>query len=318
MPKVSVIIPTYNRANYVGEAIESVLAQTYQDYEIIVVDDGSTDNTREVVQKYSDRMKYLYQDNRGEPGGRNTGILVSQGEYLVFLDSDDLLMPTKLEEQVAFLDSNPEIGVVYSDTYLCDETGRLLGLQSDIVSHRLQSGNIFEELLRGGFIPINSAMVRRACLDDVGLFDEARPMSPDWELWLRVAQRYNFAYQNWPLAVYRIHSAMVSRDSQTRISRDIAVRRKVMDWPAFQKASKAAKWDFFYDFGRLLCMTGQMAEGRSFFRRAIAVAPGHLNSYILWILSLFGNRFYRKVVLTKRWFGHILSRRPHSPIESHW
>ena len=116
MPRVSVIIPTYNRAGYLCESIESVLTQTYTDYEIIVVDDGSTDDTEEVLQLWiaDGTIHYVWQENRGESAARNHGIELAIGEYIAFLDSDDLFMPTKLEEQVAYLDNHPEVGMAHS------------------------------------------------------------------------------------------------------------------------------------------------------------------------------------------------------------
>ena len=115
MPRVSVIIPTYNRANMVGDAVQSVLEQSYADWELIVVDDGSQDNTRDVLADYSDpRIRYIYQENRKLPGARNTGIRAGTGEYVAFLDSDDLFTPGKLERQVAVLDRSPDVGLVAS------------------------------------------------------------------------------------------------------------------------------------------------------------------------------------------------------------
>ena len=108
-PKVSVIIPTYQHADFVGEAIDSALAQTYTDYEIILVNDGSTDGTKEIAAEYRNQIKYIYQDNRGLPAARNTGILASKGEYMAFLDADDVWLPNKLKLEVEFLDMHPSV-----------------------------------------------------------------------------------------------------------------------------------------------------------------------------------------------------------------
>ena len=114
MPRVSVIIPTYNSARFVVQAVESVLAQTYSDFEVIVVDDGSTDNTPVALAGYRQKIRYLHQENRGPSAARNAGYRASQGDYVLFLDSDDLIPPDTLERQVSFLNDHPEFGLVYS------------------------------------------------------------------------------------------------------------------------------------------------------------------------------------------------------------
>ena len=117
MPKVSVIIPTYQYDSFIGEAIDSVLAQTYKDYELIVVDDGSIDRTREIISKYGSNINYIYQENKGLAAARNTGIRATKGEYLSFLDADDAWLPNKLEVEVEFLDTHPVVGMVYSNYF---------------------------------------------------------------------------------------------------------------------------------------------------------------------------------------------------------
>ncbi len=126
MPKVSVIIATYNRTHFVCEAIESVLNQTFPDFEIIVIDDGSIDNTKQVLEKYASRIQYIFQENKGRAEARNTGIKNAKCEYIAFLDDDDIWLPNKLEKQVIFLDSHPDIELVYTFTEVINEQGRLL------------------------------------------------------------------------------------------------------------------------------------------------------------------------------------------------
>jgi len=148
VPKVSIIIPTYNYAHFITEAIQSVLSQTFQDFEVIVVDDGSTDNTREVLAQFGNKIRYIYQENRGLSAARNTGILNSSGQYLCFLDSDDSLLPEKLELQVKLLDSKVDVDLVYTWWYLVDENGNI-GIDSDCFpasgEYRTFFGNLFQE-----------------------------------------------------------------------------------------------------------------------------------------------------------------------------
>lgn len=188
-PKVSVIIPAYNSARFVKEAIESVFAQTYGDYEIIVIDDGSIDNTKGVIAPYLDKIKYIYQQNQGASSARNTGIRHSQGEYIAFLDADDIWLPEKLRIQVEYLNNNPDTAMVYSLDLRVDVNGRPCDNQSKL-KRNLPRGDIFDALFFRNFIKLSSVMVRKRILDTVGLFDESFTHSEDYELWLRIAREF--------------------------------------------------------------------------------------------------------------------------------
>jgi glycosyltransferase involved in cell wall biosynthesis len=204
MPQVSVIIPSYNQARFVGATVESVLAQTYPDVEVIVVDDGSTDDTQAVLAAYRERIRYIYQENKGLAGARNTGFLASHGDYLLFLDSDDLIYPDKLARHVSFLEAEPDFGLVYSAWQQIDEDGtRVLG---EVRPNK--QGQLLKELLRRSFFFFASAAVmRRECLERVGLFDESLRWSEDADMWLRLARAgYAFGYLDQPLLQYRIHA----------------------------------------------------------------------------------------------------------------
>jgi glycosyltransferase involved in cell wall biosynthesis len=209
-PKVSVIIPTLNRADFIKESINSVLSQTYQDFEIIVIDDGSTDNTREIVEGYdNEKIKYFYQKNSGLNSARNTGIRNSKGEYISYLDSDDIWHPYKLEKQVAILDKNSDIGLVYCGSSLIDENGTHTG-KRPLIRH---SGYVFEKLIRYNFLYNGSiAIFRRNCLEKVGLFDERTVRMTDWEFYLRFAIHYKFYGIPEYLIKYRVHQKTMSND----------------------------------------------------------------------------------------------------------
>jgi len=208
MPQVSVIIPSYNQARFVGATVESVLAQTHPDVEIIVVDDGSTDDTRGVLAAYGAKIHYIYQENRGLPRARNTGFLASQGDYLLFLDSDDLIYPDKLELHVALLDAEPGLGLVYSAWQQINEEGtQVLGE----VRPNEQGQLLKKLLLRRFFFFASAAVVRRACLERVGLFDESLRWGDDADMWLRLARAgYSFGYLDQPLLQYRIHTSSMT------------------------------------------------------------------------------------------------------------
>lgn len=170
MPKVSVVIPTYNYAQYIKEAIDSVLAQTYKDYEIIVVDDGSTDDTKGTVSQYGPEIEYIRQENQGPSAAKNTGIRNSKGEYIGILDSDDLWLPSKLEKQIKVFEANSGLGLVYSDGFVFGEEPAWddFSFGGNMNFYR---GRIFDKLLLGNFIPCCSTLIKRGCFDKVGLFD---------------------------------------------------------------------------------------------------------------------------------------------------
>jgi hypothetical protein len=203
MPAVSVIIPTYNTAHLISDAIDSVLAQTYRDLEIIVVDDGSTDNTAEVLADYQDRISYIYQENQERSAARNNGIGRAQGEYVAFLDADDYWAPDKLTKQIALLAQRPDLGLVYSQaqTFYGDRKWpRILGTDFS----KIEELNVFEGLLLGKSIPTLTVVVRTECLQTVGLFDERIIIGEDWDLWLRITLKYAVGYIPQILAYYRL------------------------------------------------------------------------------------------------------------------
>jgi glycosyltransferase involved in cell wall biosynthesis len=187
MTKVSVIIPTYNRAHLVGNAIQSVLDQTFQDFEIIVVDDGSIDNTREVVSKYGEKVIYIHQENKERSVARNNGMKHSRGQYITFLDSDDLYLPDKLQIQVKLMERKPEYGMSYSYSIWFDEKGKYLHTWRDNLN-----GWIFPEMMRAKHnkITVPSVMIRRIVLESVGYFNESINTCEDYEFWCRIAQKY--------------------------------------------------------------------------------------------------------------------------------
>ncbi len=195
MPRISVIIPTYNRAHHLKAAVSSVLNQTYTDLELIIVDDGSTDATREVGEQFchlDNRVRYLYQNNGGPSAARNMGIRAARGDFIAFLDSDDYWMPIKLAEQLAIAEQDARIGVVYCNWEWVLEGG----LVSPGVSPPDPSfATMYEALLYYNVVDesASAALVRAECFDQVGLFDESLRHAEDWDMWIRIAEHYQFA-----------------------------------------------------------------------------------------------------------------------------
>ncbi len=184
-PRVSVIIPTYNRGWILEEAVDSVLAQTYTDFELIVVDDGSTDDTRALLQPYGQRIAYVHQDNQGVSAARNTGLRLARGELIALLDSDDLWKPAKLARQVAFFDAHPDAQICQTEEVWI-RRGRRVNPKN---RHRKPSGWIFEPSLALCLVSPSAVMLRRGLMDAMGGFDVSLPACEDYDLWLRISLR---------------------------------------------------------------------------------------------------------------------------------
>jgi glycosyltransferase involved in cell wall biosynthesis len=200
MPKVSVIIPTYDRLSMLKEAVNSVLAQDFEDFELIVVDDGSTDGTADEMKRYGGRVRLLHHsENKGVSAARNQGILHAKGKYIAFLDSDDLWVKGKLKIQVAFLEDNPHYALCYTDEIWIRRGKRV----NPKAKHAKYSGWIFEKCLPLCTISPSSAMMRRSLFSKVGLFDEALPVCEDYDFWLRVSARFPVFFINRKLIIKR-------------------------------------------------------------------------------------------------------------------
>ena len=206
-PKVSVIIPAYNAEKFVKEAVDSALAQTYPDCEVIVVNDGSTDGTENVLRPYIDARKIVYisQINKGLAGARNAGIRAARGEYIALLDSDDLFLPEKIARQLRALQEHSEYGVCYCDLLHFSDSRA----PRQFYHHRYTypSGDVFAPLLHKQFINPLAVFARRDVFEKYGYFDESLRRSEDWDLWLRLAHAgVKFFYLDEVLAHYRVHA----------------------------------------------------------------------------------------------------------------
>jgi glycosyltransferase involved in cell wall biosynthesis len=198
-PLVSVIIPTHNRAWVLKEAIDSVLAQDFKDFELIVVDDGSTDNTGQILDAYDQDLIVLRQSNRGVSAARNRGITAAGGRLVTFLDSDDLWLPRKLSSQVDFFNSNPA-AVINQTEEIWIRNGERVNPKD---RHRKVSGMIFEQSLALCLVSPSAVMIKRSLFDEVGLFDESLTACEDYDLWLRISCRYPVDLIETPLIIKR-------------------------------------------------------------------------------------------------------------------
>jgi len=187
MPFVSVIIPTYNRRELLSEAIGSVLNQAYEDFQLVIVDDGSTDGTKDMIKEYRDpRINYIFQKKRGVSNARNRGIFESCGEYVSFLDSDDLWKRDKLKIQTDLMNNKKDIFISYTDEIWMRKGIRV----NPMNKHKKYSGWIFEKCLPLCIVSPSSVMIRRELFNDIGLFDESLPVCEDYDMWLRISSQY--------------------------------------------------------------------------------------------------------------------------------
>jgi len=236
---VSVIIATYNRENFLKETIDSVLAQTYKNFELIIIDDGSTDSTKKIVKSYNDsRIKYFYQKNSGQNSAKNNGLLAAKGKYITILDSDDVILPKKLELQVNALEKNHLSAVVYGGIILIDSNSNEIGKQK----LKIHSGNVLKELLFTNFLYNGSnALFKRECIEKTGLFDESVKRMTDWDLYLRISLYFNFICIQADLLKYRVHNENMSCGYQKYEKNGKIILERIFSNPDFPKSLRRYK-----------------------------------------------------------------------------
>lgn len=304
LPKVSVVIPAYNASKFIRESINSVLNQTYKDYEIILVDgrDGSTDNTRELVADYGDAVRYFYQENVGVSDARNKGILNSKGEYVAFLDSDDLWLENKLALQVEFLDSHPDVGLVFSDGWV-KAYGNVSARDQRIVGRRFfqltkpHRGEVLSQLFVGNFIPTSTVVIRKQCLMKVGLFKKEYNVGEDYDLWLRVARVFKVDYTDEPLAIYRVHGDSLVHKMDDFLLNAILIKKNVLESEPqlLERFSRKDIDQIFYRryvyYGDYLLFNDKYERARGNYREYLSLNPYYMRVYILLLMTYLPIRF---------------------------
>ena len=225
-PAVSVVMAAKNYARFLPEAVDSVLAQTFPDWELVIVDDGSTDGTPDVVRPYlaDTRIRYFRSDALGQSRAKNLGIGFSRGEFIAFLDADDAWFPTKLAEQVELLRKCPTVGVTYTQRELIDEAGKSLGFHTET----LPGGRVLPRIFLQNFVCFSSAMVRREVFESVGVFDPSLDLSIDYDLWLRAAKHFEFRPIQKVLVKYRTGHGNLSKKLADRVATAIGIMNRAV------------------------------------------------------------------------------------------
>lgn len=294
-PVVSVVIPTHNRAGLIGDAIDSVLRQTYTNIEVIVVDNGSTDATRErvlVVAERDDRVRYYHQENSGSPvGPRNRAVGLALGDYVAFLDSDDLWLPAKLEKQMARFESDSKTAIVYSDFFMIDDSGERGATYFSLgTPHR---GSVYPELLVKNFIPNSTAVVKKSAYLDGGGQQERYKIGHDWDLWLKIAENSNVAYVDEPLSEIRMHSGSMSARRQDLFEELIDIVRErepgaVADPRIGPRRFGAILARYYYRHGVYSFLDGDRRAGRRSLGEALRLDKGNAIYLFSYLISLIG------------------------------
>ncbi len=258
---VSVVIPVYNGERHIKDAIDSVLAQTYSQVELIVVDDGSTDNTKSLIKEY-EGVEYRYQKNAGQAAARNSGIKHSRGEFVAFLDADDVWLPDKLEKQVPLF-SDPSVGLVYCNMKFFGSSCKF-NSRFEMSNGKVYRGSVTPQLLCRNFIPVSTAVARKSVVNEAGLFDERVEYRPvggeDYELWLRISIQHDVDFVDAILAKYCLRSDQMSKDRGTSykflmfLYRDLLKRDSFKSFRSIivrKSLESVAKFYFFAIFGRV-------------------------------------------------------------------
>jgi glycosyltransferase involved in cell wall biosynthesis len=302
-PKVSVIIPCYNYADFLKICLESVLNQTFQDFEVIIVDDASTDYTAEIVLSYKDhRIKYIrHERNLGPSAAFNTGINLSQGKYIAIIGADDIMKPENLSEKVKILENYPEIGLVHSNAEIIDETGQVIGLARKLIApNKVEiEKKLFDRLLYGNFIIASSVVARRDCYQKVGAYDTNLRHAEDWDMWLRLAYHYDFGYINSPLIQYRFHRKSLQHRNFAE-HKDLLAMQRIIEkvFQEFDLDSKGYSYQHVYWSNYFRMLNNKL--GVIPLREVLKLYLRGLRMYPKRLMSLKNAIFWGKVV------GHIV------------
>lgn len=300
---VSIVIPTFNASAFLKGAIESALHQNYMPLEVIVIDDGSTDNTSDVVRDYGTQVIFYRQNNLGPSGTRNTGIKLSKGEFIAFLDADDTWEMDKLQKQMHLMKNDPDIGLVHTNvwSFYLDRNEK----ECKDVKREEFVGQCYARLFSENRILTSSVLVRRKCFNDVGLFDETLRVCEDWDMWIRLSRKYRFAYVPKPLVNYRIHKNNLTADSINMRKGDYSVLCKMLsDDPSLEKMIgnaiiKKRISELCFGIGYHYYSLGEMGESRKYFYRSFG-GEIRLDSIMFMFVSMLPLKLISLLRWTKR------------------
>jgi glycosyltransferase involved in cell wall biosynthesis len=302
--EIDVIVPCYNVEHYVRRALDSVLAQTHQDFWIYAVNDGCTDNTMQVLETYAPRCVSISQAHAGPAAARNRAIRESVSPFIAFIDADDEWLPEKLERQISLLRRNQSLGMVCSHC-LISESGSEEN-RHILIDDVPRSGRLFQYLVRNCFVFTPTVVVRRRCLEEIGLFNEALPVSEDFNLWLRIAARWEIAIVPEVLAVAKKRSGnlSVTTPQRERLRSGVAALEHVRSScsrlsPVEQHALRLALAERIYFYGSYLLSTGAKTDSRKHLASALELQSTHWRAFAKLALSFLPGEIYGSLARLK-------------------
>lgn len=309
--RVSVLLTCYNHFRYLPEALASVASQTFSDYEIIAIDDGSTDGTREWLAAQSVPMRLIFNEhNIGTYASLNVGLEAATGEFVAILNDDDVWLPEKLERQVALMDACPHVGVVHTGGEFIGGEGEVVhGTPLGFAYPRFETGDILSGLLYENKIITSAALARRSILTDLGGFKEAFFGSGDWEMWLRVCETWAAGFVPEKLTRYRVHSAGASRNLERIWQDDQSLREWIVSREAFYQTRSEPWQEAFRDpatlnramahnwaaLGTSRALNGDARGARRAYAESIRRLPGRAKSYLRWAATYLPTALFKKI-----------------------
>lgn len=304
MPRVSVLLTCYNHIRYLPDCVEGVFSQTFRDLEVIAVDDGSTDGTREWLSACPRPITCVFNDdNLGTYASLNVGLSKATGEFVAILNDDDLWAPTKLDRQIELFERHPQIGLVHTDGWFIDGEGkRLEGAPLGFEFPRTETGDVLIDLMYANKIIASAALVRRSCFEELGGFNEQYFGSGDWEMWYRIAEKYLVGFVAEPLTFYRVHGANASHkldriwQDDERLRRWIASRAPAYSDRGYGKRLTKALAHNQACLGTVLTLNGKPVEGRRAYAESIRLDPLRLKSYLRWCAAFLPRSVFRKLL----------------------
>lgn len=299
MPRVSVLLTCYNHIRFLPDAWKSIADQTYIDWEIIAIDDGSTDGTREWLGGQDDaRAKIiLNESNLGTYGSLNRALGEAKGEFIAILNDDDVWAPTKLEAQLKLVADHPDVGLVHTEGWFIDGDGNKredspLGFEFP----RFETGDLLQALQYQNKIIASAALVRKECFEQLGGFNEAYFGSGDWEMWLRIAERWQMGCVPEPLTFYRVHGANASHKLERIWKDDQMLREWIISKGWSGRVGVAATAHNYAALGTVKTLNGDPAGGRAAYAKSIKLTPGRVKSYLRWVATFLPKPLFRKLL----------------------
>jgi glycosyltransferase involved in cell wall biosynthesis len=284
----SVILPCYNGHRWLSGAIESVLAQTYDNFELVIIDDGSTDNTEEIIAPYlrDGRVRYLHQRNSGFSSAVNRGIKESRGCLIGFIGQDDLWIPNKLELQMKYFSEHNNVSLVCSKYYSIDPKERIIRVVKAKVPNFSSKQEVIQFLFLDNFVGFETVLAKKECFDEVGLFDERMTGFSDHDMWLRIAGKFNMIYIDLPLVKKREHELQLSKTVIAQGLKDefLLVNTAIHQYPFLKKVERKKLSSLYYALGIVMLQKGNNEKAKLNFLKAFKCRPSELKAIVAYMV----------------------------------